>query len=421
MSIIAPSPNCLVNTLTTENGVDVTASTLVTIQLADTAGVSQWNISCISTDDFNLAATINTGLSIDLVTKTATFTAPATPIDGSALIFQSKVNNGIDPNGVRQSSYVTTFKIAVLTSTGLRIFAFDEAIENNATFGWIPTLNYMIRNYGTGTGLLAGAGLFVGGGAYNVGQNADGSIVVNANDIQLKPAYSTLLNSATSNADPNSLALRNGSGDITFNNIVTNDIVAFGNISSAGTTFTATLSASTFTILTQNVLGSTNSSSITGQTGSVVNGTSGTFIFATGLASGSGTSGPLLVRTGNSVTGSSGQAFLQSGQVTSGSGGSGSVNLVTGSVVAGASGDINMTTGTNSGGTSGNINMKSNGSGVSIGQIGGSFGGGKNVIFIANATTIPNANPTGGGVLYVQSGALKYRGSSGTVTPIAPA
>jgi hypothetical protein len=41
-------------------------------------------------------------------------------------------------------------------------------------------------------------------------------------------------------------------------------------------------------------------------------------------------------------------------------------------------------------------------------------------IHLANATA-PTANPSGGGVLYVESGALKYRGSSGTVTTIAAA
>jgi hypothetical protein len=40
---------------------------------------------------------------------------------------------------------------------------------------------------------------------------------------------------------------------------------------------------------------------------------------------------------------------------------------------------------------------------------------------IANAATVPTGAPSGGGVLYVESGALKYRGSSGTVTTIANA
>jgi hypothetical protein len=49
------------------------------------------------------------------------------------------------------------------------------------------------------------------------------------------------------------------------------------------------------------------------------------------------------------------------------------------------------------------------------------FGGGVRVIGIINATTVPASNPTGGGILYVEAGALKYRGSSGTVTTIANA
>jgi hypothetical protein len=49
------------------------------------------------------------------------------------------------------------------------------------------------------------------------------------------------------------------------------------------------------------------------------------------------------------------------------------------------------------------------------------FGSGAKVIGIANATTVPTTNPTNGGVLYVEAGALKYRGSSGTVTTIANA
>jgi hypothetical protein len=34
---------------------------------------------------------------------------------------------------------------------------------------------------------------------------------------------------------------------------------------------------------------------------------------------------------------------------------------------------------------------------------------------------VPTTNPSGAGILYVESGALKYRGTSGTVTTIANA
>ena len=50
-----------------------------------------------------------------------------------------------------------------------------------------------------------------------------------------------------------------------------------------------------------------------------------------------------------------------------------------------------------------------------------SIGGGSGVIGIANATTVPTSNATGGGILYAEGGALKWRGSSGTITTIAAA
>ena len=49
------------------------------------------------------------------------------------------------------------------------------------------------------------------------------------------------------------------------------------------------------------------------------------------------------------------------------------------------------------------------------------FGGGQGVIAIANATVAPSGKPVRGGILFVQDGALKYLGSNGTVTVIAPA
>lgn len=57
-----------------------------------------------------------------------------------------------------------------------------------------------------------------------------------------------------------------------------------------------------------------------------------------------------------------------------------------------------------------------------LGLGGTSFGGGTgSVMFLANRTVAPSSNPSGGGVIYVESGALKYRGSSGTITTLAAA
>jgi hypothetical protein len=49
------------------------------------------------------------------------------------------------------------------------------------------------------------------------------------------------------------------------------------------------------------------------------------------------------------------------------------------------------------------------------------FGAGRGVIAIANAAAAPSVNPANAGILYVEDGALKYRGSNGTVTVIASA
>ncbi len=57
----------------------------------------------------------------------------------------------------------------------------------------------------------------------------------------------------------------------------------------------------------------------------------------------------------------------------------------------------------------------------SFGFNGASFASGIKVLFIGNASTLPSGTPTGGGVLYCDGGALKYKGSGGTVTTLGVA
>lgn len=127
----------------TTNGVNVTPTNTVTINLISAAGVTQWSISCIGTDDLSSAATVTAGLTIDSVAKTATFTAPAA---GRAYIFQSKVNNGIGADGTADPSLTTTFGIYTLTAGGLRVHAVNETFESHSTFGWMADINSLIRS-----------------------------------------------------------------------------------------------------------------------------------------------------------------------------------------------------------------------------------------------------------------------------------
>ncbi len=148
------SPICLVNSTSTTNGVDVNGGDTVIIQLQNLTGVNSWSISCVSTDDYQNAATINSSLTINNVSKTCTFTMP-TEVTGVALIFESKVNNGL-LNGVKESSLTTRMKICVVsTSTNARLMAADETIEGNESFGWITVTNNSIR-FGNSSGSPTG-------------------------------------------------------------------------------------------------------------------------------------------------------------------------------------------------------------------------------------------------------------------------
>lgn len=136
--------------VSTTNGVDVTPGNTITIRLIDTSA-STWSISCVHTDDLSVAATVSAGLTIDPVTRTATFTAPAA---GSAYIFKSIVNNGIGPDGRPRSDYSTTFGVYTLSAGGQRVISANETTEGDATFGWTKQVNDLIRN-GSGGAVVA--------------------------------------------------------------------------------------------------------------------------------------------------------------------------------------------------------------------------------------------------------------------------
>jgi hypothetical protein len=147
------SPLCTVNASSTLNGVNVTASSTVTIALGSSAGVKGWSLICSSTDNAQVATTITASLTINYVAFTATFTAPSTPC---ALIFQSQVNGGLT-NGVVDPTQTTTFGIYIPAPNGCRLAAFDETLEGDATYGWTTKFNAVVLAGSTqGTGVAHG-------------------------------------------------------------------------------------------------------------------------------------------------------------------------------------------------------------------------------------------------------------------------
>lgn len=102
--------------------------------------------------------------------------------------------------------------------------------------------------------------------------------------------------------------------------------------------------------------------------------------------------------------------------------GSGIVFQTTGPIIANAGGAFGTFSAFGNGGqlVISTTDVKLDGSNIALHGV-GSYGGGSKVIFLHDCTTAPTTNPSGGGILYSQAGALKWRGSSGTVTTIAPA
>jgi hypothetical protein len=187
-----PSPTCEVKDgsgayQATTSGVDVTVGNTITIRLSSQTDVDSWLIECATTDDTSDADTVTAALSIDSTNKTATFTAPAA---GKAYRFRSRVNGGIDRNGVVRASYETTFCVYTLVS-GRRVLAVDETTEGDATFGWSKWYNDMIRS------LPAGAGLSWSSGSGGSPAGVTGAMQVNGGSGTFKGASGTVWDAVT--------------------------------------------------------------------------------------------------------------------------------------------------------------------------------------------------------------------------------
>lgn len=454
------SPTCLVNTQSTLNGVTVTGGTDVTIELLDPAGVKQWSLQCVYTDERNNIVTINNDLVVDLTTKSAIFTAPAFDGYGAALIFQSKINNGVDPNGRVDLSLTTTFGVYVLSQTGRRVHAVNETTESDSVFGWIPPINDCLRNIPITGGLIAsdaGDGLVYALGTLNV-VAADESIQVNANSIQVKTdGVTTITAPATATLTGGTLALRSSAGDISFNEgyfasdvqidgfaFVGGDLDVQGggvfadDLQATNLTLTGTLITGTNTsgliVKTSDRTGATTSKILTLNTGTTVSAASGAISIVSGAVATTGNSGAITLASGVTASGTSGAVTVASGAPTAGASGaltiasgigtttSGGVALSSGAAGSGASGGITLTTGNSASGAAGNISLLTgtgtSGENISLFVAAPSFQSGRKVLYLRDRVAAPTAAPTSGLFAYSASGNLQIHTSTGTIIGI---
>lgn len=386
------SPLCTVNTLSTVDGVDVTAASTVSIELIDAAGVNSWEVECISTDDTNDTATINGTLTVDNITKTAEFTAPAL---GSAMIWRSRVNSGRDSNGRLDPSLTTTFGIYVLSAQGNRVIAVNETTEGSSAFGWTAPINLILRNAILDITATAGAGIAYSAGNYYL-QSTDSSINILPDEIRLNPISAT---NHANQTDPALHALASG---------VANGFLSAAHYSLlAGATSAAT------------------PSTLVSRDGSAYSAFARVYSPSMRTEDGT-TSTALAISTGAASAGASGVSSLASGGATGGN--AGAVQIAAGSSTTNRGGDVLITSGGSGGSSQGGdvaINFGFGASGkygsLAIGANAADDGGGEKVISIGNAAVFPTSNPSAGVIVYAESGALKARGTSGTVTTLAPA
>ena len=217
------SPICTVNGTATGNGVNVAKNTLTTIALFDTAGVKSWSLRCISSDENQVPATISAGLTIDQITKTATFTSPNTNA-GAALIFESEVNGGLDVNGRKDASLTTRFGVFVLTNPGsLRVGAFDETLEGSAAHGWLTKFNETVRSAGVGgvTPALTGTLPMVVDNSNPLAPVVSINAATGDNPGSMSAADKALVDTATELASGGALARRHATGWCAFNGVNT--------------------------------------------------------------------------------------------------------------------------------------------------------------------------------------------------------
>lgn len=122
-----------------EDGFAAVPGVPVEVRLADTAGVTVWDLECVSTDETSEPLEI---VRSDPPAMLATITIPAGL--GRAWILRSRVNGGLR-NGTPDAALTTTLKIHVPMENGRAVAALNETFEGSRQFGWLPLLNGLAR------------------------------------------------------------------------------------------------------------------------------------------------------------------------------------------------------------------------------------------------------------------------------------
>lgn len=149
------------------NGVNVAYGEVVSLRLADVAGVRLWSLTITSADDETVRLGTIPIVTLNGTTRTATFTMPVLPNNGCTLRIQSVVgiaNFGTDGSDVPHAEYTAKTVVCVLAPSGFRVIAIDQTLEGSAAAGWTKELNSLLRYPPGSTSIPSGpAGLALAG------------------------------------------------------------------------------------------------------------------------------------------------------------------------------------------------------------------------------------------------------------------
>lgn len=305
----------------------------------------------------------------------------------------------------RDDYTVNTFEriVSVRSVAGLRKPIIGETLEYDPIFGWMAMLAETVDAIDT----LGG----VAGGAVPTSRTINGSadIAINGGSSADLSANVTVTLVATSAAAANFVPRLDGSGRLPVKGITVPATATYTDSQAQNTTGAGV--ARTWSGQDAMSSDASNGGSlvyITGKAGDTSNNRSGDAAFCLGPEDGTdGLSGGLALYATYTVTGS---PFFR----INSDGGQAKLDGSTGGMVLHAEAGGEVRTQVSSG------TQMSVDTGIAL-HGAPSYGGGSAVTFIHNCSVAPGSNPSAGGILYVEAGALKYRGSSGTVTTIAPA
>jgi hypothetical protein len=135
-----------------DSALQVTAGDYVKVQLESTSSVNLFQCEVYSADPDEYDTAGLPTVTVDAASKTAVFQTRSAAANGFTFLVKVSINGGTITDSERSriatANYTKTGAAYALTVSGNRLIATAEKLEVDATHGWLPALNAVIKNGG---------------------------------------------------------------------------------------------------------------------------------------------------------------------------------------------------------------------------------------------------------------------------------